>query len=81
MEYQKRCPKKNNNNFKQQAKLSNNFTWIPHVFENKKQKTKNKNRMSNSIIQDRVANLQMTASMKVNAGVRLLIAEESVGEL
>lgn len=37
--------------------------------------------MSNSIIQDRVANLQMTASMKVNAGVRLLIAEESVGEL
>lgn len=48
---------------------------------NIKAKKKNKNRMSNSIIQDRVANLQMTASMKVNAGVRLLIAEESVGEL
>jgi len=32
-------------------------------------------------IQDMKMNLQMTASMKVKAGVRLLIAEESVGEL
>ena len=33
------------------------------------------------MIQDREGNLQMTASTKVKAGVRLLIAEESVGEL
>ena len=32
-------------------------------------------------IQDMKLNLQMTASMKVKAGARLLIAEESVGEL
>lgn len=42
--------------------------------------TKKKKKLWNTI-QDMKMNLQMTASMKVNAGVRLLIAEESVGEL